>query len=103
MQIPSRDHETLIDNLRQHVEFLAGNLGERNPFAYESLQQARLYLVESLEGMGYALDFDIYHVAGKEYQNVIAELKRAIQMMEKARGGNVIVAGNSIITVYKRG
>lgn len=37
----------------------------------------------------------------KECQKVVGELKRAIQLMDKARGGNVIIQDDCILTVYK--
>lgn len=41
------------------------------------------------------------YFGNKEYQRIIAELKRAIQALDKAKGGSVIIAGDKIITVYK--
>lgn len=37
----------------------------------------------------------------KDYQLVVSELKKAIQMMDKAKCGQMIVSDNNIITVYK--
>ena len=37
----------------------------------------------------------------KEYQKVVGELKRAIQIMDKAKGGNLILQDDCILTVYK--
>ena len=37
----------------------------------------------------------------KDYQQVVSELKKAIQLMDKAKGGQMIVSGDNIITVYK--
>ena len=37
----------------------------------------------------------------KEYQQVIGELKKAIQVMDKAKGGTIIFAGDEILTMYK--
>lgn len=37
----------------------------------------------------------------KDYQKVVGELKRAIQLMDKAKGGNVIIQDDRILTVYK--
>jgi hypothetical protein len=37
----------------------------------------------------------------KEYQNIVTELKRAIQLMDKAKGGSIIIAEDKIITLYK--
>lgn len=37
----------------------------------------------------------------REYQLVIGELKRAIQMLDKAKDGKIIYSNDQIITVYK--
>jgi len=37
----------------------------------------------------------------KEYQRAISEFKTAIQLLDKAKGGNLIIKGNYIITAYK--
>lgn len=37
----------------------------------------------------------------KEYQNAVGELKRTLQLLDKAKGGNIIISGNDLITVYK--
>ena len=37
----------------------------------------------------------------KECQQVISEFKKVIQIMDRARGTNIIIADDNIITVYK--
>jgi hypothetical protein len=37
----------------------------------------------------------------KDYQQVVSELKKAIQLLDKAKGGQMIVSGDQIFTVYK--
>ena len=37
----------------------------------------------------------------REYQSAVGEFKRAIQLLDKAKGGNIIIEGNSIITGYR--
>ena len=37
----------------------------------------------------------------REYQRVIEELKRAIQLMDKAKNGNIIIKDDRVLTVYK--
>jgi hypothetical protein len=37
----------------------------------------------------------------REYQEAVTEFKKAIQLLDKAKGGNIIVSDNEIITVYK--
>lgn len=39
-------------------------------------------------------------IGKKEYQKVIRELKRDIQLMDRAKGKNVIIKDDYIITVY---
>jgi len=41
------------------------------------------------------------HFGKKEHQNIITELKRAIQAMDKVKGGSIIIAEDKIITLYK--
>lgn len=38
----------------------------------------------------------------KEYQRTVQELKRAIQMLDRAKGGAMIVQDGDLLTVYKR-
>lgn len=38
----------------------------------------------------------------KEYQKIVGELKRTIQLMDRAKRGAVIVKDGYIITMYKR-
>ena len=37
----------------------------------------------------------------KEYQKVVGKLKKAIQLMDKAKGGHIIMKDGSVLTVYK--
>jgi len=37
----------------------------------------------------------------KEYQHTVQEFKKAIQLLDKAKGGNIIIKDDCIITVYK--
>ncbi len=37
----------------------------------------------------------------REYQRVIEELKRAIQLMDKAKNGNILIKDDQVLTVYK--
>lgn len=38
----------------------------------------------------------------KEYQRTIEDLKRTIQMLDKVKGGTLIINGDKIVTVYKK-
>ena len=37
----------------------------------------------------------------REYRETVEELKRAIQLLDKAKGGSIIIKNDSVITVYK--
>jgi hypothetical protein len=37
----------------------------------------------------------------KEYQETIESLKKTIQLLDKVKGGTLIINGDKIITVYK--
>lgn len=37
----------------------------------------------------------------KEHQRAISELKKTIQILDKAKGGNLIIGGDDVITLYK--
>ena len=41
------------------------------------------------------------YLGNKECQNIVSELKRAIQVMDKARNGSIIIIKDKIVTVYK--
>lgn len=38
----------------------------------------------------------------KEYQAAVRDLKRAIQMMDRAKGGNLVVINDFVLTMYKK-
>ena len=40
-------------------------------------------------------------IGKKEHQRIVSEMKRAIQAMDKAKGGSLIISGDNIITAYK--
>lgn len=41
------------------------------------------------------------YFGNKEYQSIIAELKKAIQALDKAKGGSMIIAEDKIVTIIK--
>jgi hypothetical protein len=41
------------------------------------------------------------HLGNREYQNIVHETKRFLQILDKAKGGTIIVQGNDMLTVYK--
>ncbi len=42
------------------------------------------------------------HLGNKEYQQAISQCKRFIQLLDKAKGGSLIVDGDQVITLYKQ-
>jgi Zn-dependent M28 family amino/carboxypeptidase len=69
----SINSEDLAARLRAHVQYLAGELGERNSLQYTNLEQARLYIEQVLAHAGYEIQHDAYEVAGRTYRNVVVE------------------------------
>jgi hypothetical protein len=41
------------------------------------------------------------HLGNREYQNIVHETKRFLQVLDKARGGTIIVHDSAMLTVYK--
>jgi len=67
--------EDLAHRLRAHVQYLAGEAGERNAFRYASLEQARVYIEQAFRQADYEIQQDVYNVAGRTYRNVVAECR----------------------------
>ncbi len=67
--------EQIENRLKEHIQYLAGEIGERNSFLYENLERSRHYIEQTLAGSGYSISNDIYSVNGRDYRNVIAEKK----------------------------
>lgn len=67
------ENELLQKRLREHVEHLAGTIGERNAFRYRNLEAARGYIESSVSEIGYSLQHQMYSVQGRDYRNVIVE------------------------------
>ena len=74
--------EQIRNRLKEHVQYLAGEIGERNSFRYENLERARSYIEQSLAETGYSIGNDVYQVEGREYRNVIGE-KKGLSSPEK--------------------
>ena len=41
------------------------------------------------------------YFGNKQYQKIVGELKRAIQLMDKAKNSSMIIINNHVITAYK--
>lgn len=68
------DETKLRDELRVHVQKLAGEIGERNVAHYPRLLEAAQYIESSLADSGYQVRRDNYEVQGKTCSNLEAEL-----------------------------
>jgi Zn-dependent M28 family amino/carboxypeptidase len=62
-------------NLEKHVYALADEIGERNMWRYEELQQAAEYIKQTFANTGYASTAHSYHVEGKQAENIEARLE----------------------------
>lgn len=68
-----RQHELEVrDNLREHVFTLAGDIGERNLWRYEALEQAARYIQSAFEASGYPISDQAYTVDGRPVRNLEA-------------------------------
>ena len=41
------------------------------------------------------------HLGNREYQNIVRETKRFLQILDKAKGGTIIIHDSDMLTVYK--
>ena len=62
----------LVSALRSHVEFLAGELGERNAVHHSNLLRAEDYIVRQFEVAGFSVQTQGYRIGKKIYSNLIA-------------------------------
>ena len=60
----------LRSRLHQHIETLAGTIGERNLHHYSALQAAARYITEAFEELGYQPVAHPYHVRRYRVQNI---------------------------------
>ena len=42
------------------------------------------------------------HLGNREYQNLVAKIKRFLQILDKAKGGTIIIDDSDILTTYKK-
>ena len=72
---PLSSQEQLIhDNLKRHVEMLAGEIGERNVWHPEALAAAALYIRKTLEDLGYEVHIQSFESRDLTLQNLEVEL-----------------------------
>jgi Zn-dependent M28 family amino/carboxypeptidase len=73
MSAATPGEDQIEEQLQHHVEVLSKTIGERGPFRYPSLEQARKYIERILTDSGYAIDHDVYGAANQIYRNIIVE------------------------------
>jgi Zn-dependent M28 family amino/carboxypeptidase len=91
----SPDEEQLSANLKNHVEMLAGAIGERNLIHYKSLQEGALYLEKSLTANGYQVSSQNYVAEGRAVRNLVTEIPGA------SRPSEIVVVGAHYDTVFE--
>ena len=77
----------LVENLKKHVYKLSHEIGERNIYKYDKLNEAAGYIAEEFRSFGYAADFQAYSARGKVFKNIIAT-KRGDK-----KAGEIIILG----------
>lgn len=60
----------LAEALRRHVEYLAGEIGERNVFHPQALQAAENYLAQTWHGLGLEVQRQVYEAKGVASANL---------------------------------
>jgi Peptidase family M28 len=78
----SREEVVLIDALRCDVNTLAGEIGERNVWHYQSLLTAGEFIAASLKQAGYEVRRQEYKVGGRTCSNLEVEVSAANQSDE---------------------
>jgi len=63
---------TLAESLKKHVYKLSHEIGERNIYKYDKLNEAAEYIMEELRSFGYVADLQAYSARGKIFRNIIA-------------------------------
>src|SRR5262249_52486464 len=81
-------------NLKKHVAYLSGTIGERNVIAYQALETTRQYIEDFLHGAGYKVNSQEYAVQMRKVKNLIVEIPGA------ARPDEIVVIGAHYDTVY---
>ncbi len=66
----SPEQTQLRDNLRGHVETLAGTIGERNLHRYAALEAAARYISTLFESIGYQPNLQSFSVQGRTVSNI---------------------------------
>ncbi|MDO8747526.1 MAG: protein-L-isoaspartate(D-aspartate) O-methyltransferase [Candidatus Omnitrophota bacterium] len=64
--------EIIQENLKRHVRFLSGDIGERNFMQYQNLERAANYIKQEFKKFGYEPTEQVYTLEGKTFRNIIA-------------------------------
>lgn len=70
---PEKSDSQLAQRLKQHVDTLSQQIGERSVFRYEALNEAAQYITEEFISFGYKVKFQEYKVYDKVVKNIIVE------------------------------
>lgn len=70
----STAEQNVENNLKHHVQVLAGQIGERNVWHANELSAATRYITESLEGWGYEVRVQPFESRGLTVRNLEVEL-----------------------------
>jgi hypothetical protein len=70
----SSQEQVIHDNLRRHVEMLAGQIGERNVWHPEALAATARYIRNTLEDLGYEVQIQSFESRDVTLQNLEVEL-----------------------------
>lgn len=90
----SAEETQISSNLKQHVNYLAGTIGERNMIAYQPLLQAAQYIEGKFKALGYEVKSQEYLVQMRKVRNLIVEIPGG------ARANEIVVIGAHYDTVY---
>ncbi|NIR51818.1 M28 family peptidase [candidate division KSB1 bacterium] len=93
IKMPGKSHEgplppltekerSLQGLLRQYVEKLAGDIGERNVVQYQNLSSAADFIDSALRKTGYDIRRQTFEVSGRKCQNIEVELAGQVQKEE---------------------
>jgi Zn-dependent M28 family amino/carboxypeptidase len=90
----SQDETEIRANLKKHVSYLAGTIGERNISTYKALQDTAQYIEDALKAQGYQVESQEYATETKKVRNLIAEIHGGDKASE------IVVIGAHYDTVY---
>jgi peptidase M28-like protein len=71
----TEEQRRLEEELRAHVQHLAGAIGERNLFRHQQLSEAADYIRTTLARTGYEVRQHTYEVAGQPCENIDVEVR----------------------------